>query len=192
LKTWRRRLSIRGRLLALALGAVVPLVLLGFAMLWVVWGAKEQQLNESLEQQAELSAVVFDRWLDAQRQPLVTIASYTAERFRDAAALEADLRAAKARRPHWIDVRILDAGGRVVAAYPSNAETLPAGLAERLIAEAQSGEAAIETDWTRGEGRYVLALVSRASTGRLSETSSAASHYLNAHSSSPCLIRDAA
>jgi hypothetical protein len=60
-------LSIRGRLLALALGAVVPLVLLGLAMLWGVWGAKEQQLNESLEQQAELSAVVFDRWLDAQR-----------------------------------------------------------------------------------------------------------------------------
>jgi signal transduction histidine kinase len=151
-------LSIRGRLLALALGAVVPLVLLGFAVLWVVWGAKEQQLNESLEQQAELSAVVFDRWLDAQRQPLVTIASYTAEHLRDAAALEADLRATTARRPHWIDVRVLDAGGRIMAAFPSDAENLPAGLAERLMAEAHSGEAAIETDWTRGEGRYVLAV----------------------------------
>jgi hypothetical protein len=151
-------LSIRGRLLALALGAVVPLVLLGLAVLWVVWGAKEQQLNESLEQQAELSAIVFDRWLDAQRQPLVTIASYPAEHFREASALEADLRAATARRPHWIDVRVLDAGGRVVAAYPSGAESLPAGLAERLTAEAHNGEAAIETDWTRGEGRYVLAV----------------------------------
>lgn len=93
-------MSIRGRLLALALGAVVPLVLLGLAMLWVVWGAKEQQLNESLEQQAELSAIVFDRWLDAQRQPLITIASYPAGQFRDASALEADLRAATARRTH--------------------------------------------------------------------------------------------
>ena len=151
-------MSIRGRLLALALGAVVPLVLLGLAVLWVVWGAKEQQLNESLEQQAELAAVVFDRWLDAQRQPLITIASYPAEQFADAAALEADLRAATTRRPHWIDVRVLDAGGRVVAAHPSDAESLPAGLAERLIAEAHSGESAIETDWTRGEGRYVLAV----------------------------------
>ncbi|HEX7315464.1 MAG TPA: sensor histidine kinase [Pyrinomonadaceae bacterium] len=151
-------MSIRGRLLALALGAVVPLVLLGLAMLWVVWGAKEQQLNESLEQQAELSAVVFDRWLDAQRQPLVTIASYPAEHFREAAALEADLRAATTRRPHWIDVRVLDARGRVVAAHPSDAGSLPAGLAERLLAEARSGAAAIETDWTRGEGRYVLAV----------------------------------
>lgn len=151
-------MSIRGRLLALALGAVVPLVLLGLAMVWVVWGAKEQQLNESLEQQAELSAVVFDRWLDAQRQPLVTIASYPAEHFREAAALEADLRAATARRPHWLDVRVLDAGGRVLAAHPSDAGSLPPGLAERLLAEAQGGGAAIETDWTRGEGRYVLAV----------------------------------
>ncbi|HEU4596519.1 MAG TPA: ATP-binding protein [Pyrinomonadaceae bacterium] len=151
-------MSIRGRLLALALGAVVPLVLLGLTVLWVVWGAKEQQLNESLEQQAELVAVVFDRWLDAQRQPLVTIASYPAGHFKDAAALEADLRAAQARRPHWIDVRVLDAGGAVVAAHPSDAESLPAGIAEKLMAEAHSGEAAIETDWTRGEGRYVLAV----------------------------------
>src|ERR1044072_4552970 len=124
-------------------------------MLWVVWGAKEQQLNESLEQQAELSAVVFDRWLDAQRQPLVTLASYPAEHFREAAALEADLRPATVRRPHWIDVRVIDAGGRFLAAHPSDAGSLPAGLAERLLAEAQSGEAAIETDRTpeRGRGR---------------------------------------
>jgi signal transduction histidine kinase len=150
--------SIRGRLLALALGAVVPLVLLGLAVLWVVWGAKAQQLNESLEQQAELAAVVFDRWLDAQRQPLVTLASYPAGHFGDAAALEADLRATTARRPHWIDVRVLDAGGRALAALPADAESLPAGVAERLMAEAHGGEAAIETDWTRGEGRYVLAV----------------------------------
>ena len=151
-------MSIRGRLLALALGAVAPLALLGLAVLWVVWGAKEQQLNESLEQQAELAAVVFDRWLDAQRQPLITIASYPAGHFRDAAALEADLRAATDRRPHWIDVRVLGAGGRVRAAFPSDAERLPAGVAERLMAEAHGGEVAIETDWTRGEGRHVLAV----------------------------------
>jgi signal transduction histidine kinase len=157
--------SIRGRLLALALGAVVPLVLLGLAVLWMVWGAKEQQLNESLEQQAELAAVVFDRWLDAQRQPLVTIASYPAGRLNDAAALEADLRAAAAQRPHWIDVRVLDASGRVLAALPSDAETLPAGIAEKLMAEAHGEEAAIETDWTRGEGRYVLAVAAPVAGG---------------------------
>ncbi|HEV2761459.1 MAG TPA: ATP-binding protein [Pyrinomonadaceae bacterium] len=151
-------MSIRGRLLALALGAVVPLVFLGFAVLWVVWGAKEQQLNESLEQQAELAAVVFDRWVDAQRQPLVSVASSTPERRADGAALDDALRAAKGPRAHWVDVRALDAGGRVVASQPAGAESLPAGLAERLLAEAHGGQPAVETDWTRGEGRYVLAV----------------------------------
>lgn len=151
-------MSIRGRLLALALGAVIPLVLLGLAVLWVVWNAKEQQLNDSLEQQAELAAVIFDHWVDGQRQPLVTLASYPTTHLSDAAALEADLRAAKAPRPHWMDVRVVDASGSVVAAYPSGAEKLPAGLAERLVSEAHDGQPAIETDWTGGEGRYILAV----------------------------------
>ena len=69
-------MSIRGRLLALAIGGVVPLLIAGLTVLWVVWSGKQQQLNESLEQQAELAAVVFDHWLDAQYQPLITIASY--------------------------------------------------------------------------------------------------------------------
>lgn len=151
-------MGIRGRLLALALGAVVPLVLLGFAVLWVVWGAEEQQLDESLEQQAELAAVVFDRWLDAQRQPLITIASYPAGHLRDAAALEADLRAVTNRRPHWIDVRVLDASGSVMATFPSDAEGLAAGVVEKLMAEAHGGGAAIETDLTSDEGGYALAV----------------------------------
>jgi hypothetical protein len=40
-----------------------------------MWGAKQQQLNEAMEQQAELAAGVFERWLDAQRQPLLTVGS---------------------------------------------------------------------------------------------------------------------
>ena len=69
-------MSIRGRLLALAIGGVLPLLIVGLTVLWVVWSEKQNQINEALEQQAELAAVVFDRWLDAQYQPLRTIASY--------------------------------------------------------------------------------------------------------------------
>ena len=72
-------MSIRGRLLMLAVGAVVPLLLVGLAALWEVWGSKQQQLNEAMEQQAELAAVVFERWLDTQRQPLLTFAALAAE-----------------------------------------------------------------------------------------------------------------
>ena len=64
-------------------------------------GAKEQQLNESLEQQAELAAVVLtagstDRGNRSHNRVL------SRRTVTDAAALEGDLRAATARRPHWI------------------------------------------------------------------------------------------
>ena len=76
-------MSIRGRLLTLAIGGVLPLLIVGLAMLWIVWSEKRNQLNETLEQQAELVGVVFDRWLDAQNQPLRTIASYTPTHLND-------------------------------------------------------------------------------------------------------------
>ena len=80
LKWKERAVSIRGRLLMLAVGAVVPLLLVGLAALWEVWGAKRRQLNEALEQQAELVAVIFARRLDTQRQPLLTVAALSGER----------------------------------------------------------------------------------------------------------------
>lgn len=66
-------MTIRGRLLALAVGGVLPLLLVGLTVLWVIWSEKQNQLNEALEQQAELAAVVFDRWLDAQYLSLIHI-----------------------------------------------------------------------------------------------------------------------
>ena len=59
-------MSIRGRLLTLAIGGVLPLLIVGLAVLWIVWSEKRNQLNESIEQQAELVGVVFDRWLDSR------------------------------------------------------------------------------------------------------------------------------
>ncbi|MGH9768956.1 MAG: ATP-binding protein [Blastocatellia bacterium] len=151
-------MSIRGRLLMLAVGAVVPLLLVGLAALWEVWGAKQQQINEAMEQQAELAAVVFDRWLDTQRQPLLTVAALAAGRAPDDASLRNYLRIVAAPRPHWIDIRIVNARGESVLSQPADAEVFPPGLAEKLLAELQRGAAAVETDWTRGEGRYALAV----------------------------------
>ena len=151
-------MNIRGRLLTLAIGGVVPLLIVGLALLWAVWNTKEQQLNEGLEQQAELAAVVFDRWLDAQRQPLRTIASYPAEHLNDSSALEADFRAMMRPRPYWIDLHVFDANGRVMASQPAGAESLPAGVAGKLLDEARRGVSDVETDWTRGEGHYLLAV----------------------------------
>ena len=151
-------MSIRGRLLALALGGVLPLLIVGLIVLGIVWTEKRQQLNESLEQQAELAAVVFDRWLDAQYQPLRTIASYPPNHLNDKSALEENLEAALRNRTHWIDLRVLDASGKVVTTYPPDAEVLAVGVADKLLGEVGRGVSDVETDWTRGEGRYVLAL----------------------------------
>ena len=151
-------MSIRGRLLTLAIGGVLPLLIVGLAVLWVVWNEKRNQLNESLEQQAELVGVVFDRWLDAQYQPLITITSYPPDHLNDRSALKSSLQAAIIRRPHWIDLRVLDSTGRVVAIEPAGAGDLPSALSEKLLAEAKRGASDIETDWTRGEGHYLLAI----------------------------------
>src|SRR6185369_13298880 len=151
-------MSIRGRLLTLAIGGVLPLLIVGLAVLWIVWNEKRDQLNDSLEQQAELVGVVFDRWLDAQYQPLITIASYPPDHLNDRAALKGSLQAAITRRPHWIDLRVLDSTGKVVAIEPAGAGDLPSALSEKLLAEAKRGASDIETDWTRGEGHYLLAV----------------------------------
>jgi signal transduction histidine kinase len=150
--------SIRGRLLMLAVGAVVPLLLVGLTALWGLWGAKQQQLNEAMEQQAELAAVVFERWLDTQRQPLLTLAALASRHAPDDASLRNYLRFVTAPRPHWIDIRIVNAHGGSVLSHPADAEGFPPGLAEKLLVEVQHRGGAVETDWTRGEGQYVLAI----------------------------------
>jgi signal transduction histidine kinase len=151
-------MSIRGRLLTLAVGGVLPLLIVGLAVLWIVWSEKRNQLNDSVEQQAELVGVVFDRWLDAQYQPLKTIASYPSDHLSDPSALKGNLQAAVIRRPHWIDLRVLDSTGNIVAIEPAGAGNLPSGLRDRLLDEAKRGASDIETDWTRGEGHYLLAV----------------------------------
>jgi signal transduction histidine kinase len=151
-------MTIRGRLLTLAIGGVLPLLVVGLAVLWIVWNEKRNQLNESLEQQAELVGVVFDRWLDAQYQPLRTIASYPPDHLNDPSALKGDLHAAIIGRPHWVDLRVLDSTGKVMAIEPAGAGNLPSGLSDKLVDEAKRGASDIETDWTRGEGHYLLAV----------------------------------
>src|SRR4029079_12863062 len=151
-------MNIRGRLLTLAVGGVLPLLVVGLAVLWVVWTEKRNQLNESLEQQGELVAVVFDRWLDAQYQPLRTIASYPSSHLNDPATLKANLQAAMIPRHAWIDIRVLDSTGKVIAVEPAGAGNLPAAVSEKLLRETKGGASDLETDWTLGEGHYLLAI----------------------------------
>src|ERR1043166_273185 len=151
-------MSIRDRLLALAIGGVLPLLIVSLVMLWVVWSEKQNQLNEALEQQAELSAVVFDHWLDAQYQPLRTVASFQQAHAQPQSAITEVLKAARNNRTHWIDVRVLDADAKVVASDPADAAGLPSSVVEKILTAAKHNLPDLETDWTRGEGRYLLAV----------------------------------
>jgi signal transduction histidine kinase len=137
---------------------------MGLITLRVIWVEKQNQLNEALKQQAELAAVVFDGWLDAQYQPLRTIASYPPDQIENP-AVEPNLKAAVVHRKHWLDLRVLNATGKVVAIEPPNAGDLAAGLAERLLDEAKRGRQDVETDWTHGEGNYLLAIAVPTSDG---------------------------
>ena len=151
-------MSIRGRLLTLAVGGVLPLLIVGLIVLWVVWTEKRNELNDSLEQQAELVGVVFDRWLDAQYQPLKTISSYSSDDLRNPATLRSNLHAAMIPRRAWIDIRILSSAGEVVAVEPAGSGDLPPAVSEKLLAETKRGASDLETDWTLGEGHYLLAI----------------------------------
>ncbi len=143
----------------------MPLLVVGLALLWSVWRSKEQQLNEGLEQQAELAAVLFDRWLDSQSQTLLTVAASSSQRANDANLIQEELQAAMAPRPYWTDLRVLDGSGKIQAMLPSSAESLPSGLVERLLVETRRGSPLVETDWTKGEGRYSLVVTAPMKNG---------------------------
>lgn len=153
-------MGIRGRLLVLAVGAAVPLALLGLFDLYRVWTTSREQLNKSVEQQAELAALAFERWVDAQQQPLITLAATgAAEAQLRSTELQESLRVAMTPRPHWIDVRILDTSGATIVTQPPDAESLPDALIEKLMSEIRDDPlSAIETDWTRGVEHRVLAV----------------------------------
>ena len=73
-------MTIRARLLWLTIGLAVPLLLVGFYNLWEARKVSREQLNESIERQAELAATAFEQWIEAQTQTLTTISTLSQKR----------------------------------------------------------------------------------------------------------------
>jgi signal transduction histidine kinase len=153
-------LGIRGRLLVLAVVVAVPLALVGVADMRGVWRSNRAQLDEALRQQAELAAVAFERWTDAQRQPLTTLAAEAGEqRSLRAPQLAEHLRLTAQTRPYWIDARVIDRAGETIVAQPAGREPPPPALTDYLLSEiGRRGPWAIATDRTLDEARPVFAL----------------------------------
>ena len=159
-------MGIRGRLLVLAVVVAVPLAVVGVADLRGVWRSNRAQLNEALRQQAELAAVAFERWIDAQRQPLTTLAAEAGEQSLRSPQLAAHLRLTAQTRPHWIDARVIDQAGESLVAQPPGREPPPPALTDHLLAEIRRRDSwAIATDRTLDEARPVFALAVPAAGG---------------------------
>src|SRR5690242_13728232 len=71
--------GIRLRLLSSAAGVALPLAFVGLAGVWAMSQATRHQLEESIKKQAEITAVAFEQWMEAQREPLATVAAYVDE-----------------------------------------------------------------------------------------------------------------
>jgi signal transduction histidine kinase len=126
-------LTIRARLLWLTIGLVVPLLLVGFYNLWEAWQVSREQLNESIERQAELAATAFEQWIEAQTQTLTTISTLAASD--NPATLKDYLNSIIKTRPHWLDVQIVNSSGEVVLSQTVRDKPLPLVSIETLKQE---------------------------------------------------------
>lgn len=152
-------MGIRKRLLALSIGIAIPLICAALLMLWGLWTESRNELNHSVEEQSQLAAVAFEKWIDGQRQPLSTLAAIAAEHPRGPFPFAGRLSYIISTRPHWLDLRILDNAGEVMLAQPSDAKPLPGNLLSVLSNEVQRRKTwAVVTDWTSEEGYPLLAL----------------------------------
>lgn len=152
------RVGIRGRILLLALGIGIPLALVGVFALGRMWTVGRSQLDDSVKQQSELAAIAFERWVDAQRQPLITIAAVAAAR-KGSLPFDDNLQYVVKTRPYWIDLRIVDTAGKTQLVQPANVEPPPSALTDYLLAETRSRKSwVLVTDRTHDESKPIFAL----------------------------------
>lgn len=126
-------MSIRARLLWLTLGLMVPMGLVGYYNLWSAWQASREQLNESIEQQANLAATAFEEWIKAQTQTLVTISVLAQSSNQE--TLKDYLNSIVKTRPHWLDVQIVNPSDQVVLSQTIRDKPLPLVSIETLRQE---------------------------------------------------------
>lgn len=152
----------------------MPLALVGLVALSSLWRESRKQINASVESQAQLAAVAFERWIEGQRQPLQTLAAQAAfNRARQpsntptqaadvraqtsGALFAANLPLVLSNRPYWLDLRVLDARGAQMHAQPPPSLTLPPGTVTDVFAELEKrGSWAVITDWTRSDEHPVI------------------------------------
>jgi signal transduction histidine kinase len=145
-------MTVRRQLLVLSIGIAVPLVLAGSAALALLWGEMKRELGISLEQQTLLAAATLEHWIDAQRQPLRTIAEFAA----DGKTLPIDyMNYMVAMRHHWIDLRVVDARGAEIAAVPAGAPYISETVVEGFLARDVARQGTV---WSEADRALVVGM----------------------------------
>ena len=150
-------MGIRGKLLLLAAGIAVPLVLIGALDLRNMWQLSRSQLNDSIKQQVELASVAFGRWLDDQKKALDAVAALAGDQNTRAPVIRDHLENVLRTRPFWLDLRITNTSGTTLMSQPARREILPNALTEYLVSEMRERNSwAVITDRTVDEARPIV------------------------------------
>ena len=150
-------MGIRGKLLLLAAGIAVPLVLVGALDLRNMWQLSRSQLNDSIKQQVELASVALERWLDDQKKALDAVAALAGDQDTRTPVIRENLENVLQTRPFWLDLRITNAVGTTLVSQPSRREVLPNALTDYLVSEMRERNSwAVVTDRTVDEARPIV------------------------------------
>jgi signal transduction histidine kinase len=150
-------LGIRGKLLLLAAGIAVPLVLVGVLDLRNMWRLSRSQMDDSVKQQVDLAAVALERWLDDQKKALDSIAALAGDQDTRTPTIRENLENVLRTRPFWLDLRITNALGTTLMSQPSRREILPNALTDYLVSEMRERNSwAVVTDRTLDEARPIV------------------------------------
>jgi signal transduction histidine kinase len=150
-------LGIRGKLLLLAAGIAVPLVVVGALDLLNMWRLSRAQLNDSVQQQVELASVALERWLDDQKKALDAVAALAGDKDTRTPFIHEHLENVLRTRRFWFDLRITNASGTTLMSQPSRREIQPNALTDHLVSQMRERNSwAVITDRTVDEARPIV------------------------------------
>ena len=159
-------MGIRGKLLLLAAGIAVPLVLVGALDLRNMWQLSRSQLNDSIKQQVDLASVSLERWLDGQKKALDAIAVLAGDKDTGNPAIRENLENVLLTRPFWLDLRITNSAGTTLMLQPNRREILSNALADYLVSEMRERNSwTVVTDRTIDEARPIVIIAVPISKG---------------------------
>lgn len=150
-------MGIRGKLLLLAAGIAVPLVLVGTLDLRNMWRLSRSQLNDSVKQQVDLASVALERWLYDQKNALDAVAALVGDKKTLTPILRENLENVLRTRPFWLDLRVTNLAGTNLMSPQARREVPPNALTDYIVSEVRERNSwAVVTDRTVDEARPIV------------------------------------